>query len=247
MFPHHSTPLAVLGSAGASCIGLAEGFNHGTRQDHFFLGRKLSSSRLSVRKSKGTMFFIRRFRVDLEFLKSGLIPGQVRSTKRKSNRHQTLSFDNRTRPPRESQSMDSNDFGQRIKLQEVSDSDGSLAICEPDQFGLFDVQRIYFIHSLKPNARRGGHAHRELHQLIIAASGKFRLDLFRFGEAKSIMMDKPSEACYVPPWTWRDISDFSDTAVCLVLASETYSESDYIRDFSQFTTESQAVMQAGGS
>ena len=138
-------------------------------------------------------------------------------------------------------------FGHQIDLQNVSDTSGSLTICEPPLLGLFEIRRVYFLHSLAENARRGGHAHRRLHQLIIAASGSFTLDLTRFGVTKSILLNKPFRACYVPPWTWRDISEFSKDAVCLVLASETYFESDYIRDFGRFTRESELLVEAGKS
>ena len=136
-------------------------------------------------------------------------------------------------------------FGHQIDLQNVSDPSGSITICEPPLIGLFEVRRVYFLHNLSNEARRGGHAHRQLHQLIIAASGSFTLDLTRFGVNKSILLNDPSKACYVPPWTWRDISEFSGNSVCLVLASETYFESDYIRNFDQFTSESELLVNAG--
>lgn len=135
--------------------------------------------------------------------------------------------------------MNLHPFGEKIELQSVISDDGALTICEPFRIGLFDVKRVYFIHSMSSKAHRGGHAHRELHQLIIAATGRFVLNLEQFGKSKSVELESPNVACYVPPWTWRDITSFSDNAVCLVLASDHYSEGDYIRDFEEFTIESQ--------
>ena len=129
-------------------------------------------------------------------------------------------------------------WGQIVQLETVLSVDGALTVVEPPRISLFPIKRVYFIHSMSSDAQRGGHAHRALHQLIIAATGRFSLDLERSGKSKTILMDKPTFGCYVPPWTWRDITMFSRDAVCLVLASEVYIENDYIRDYEVFIEES---------
>lgn len=132
-------------------------------------------------------------------------------------------------------------WGQIVRLETVESGDGALTVVEPSRISLFPIKRVYFIHSMSSDAQRGGHAHRELHQLIIAATGQFSLDLERFGESKNILMDRPTFGCYVPPWTWRDITSFSNDAVCLVLASEVYDENDYIREYEVFIKESRGA------
>jgi len=121
-------------------------------------------------------------------------------------------------------------LGQALDLETFVVDSGSLTICEPSKIDGFAIKRVYFLHSLKEESERGSHAHRALHQLVIAASGSFTLALTRFGDQKIIEANSPNFAYYIPPLTWREIANFSPDAVCLVLASEVYAESDYIRD-----------------
>ena len=100
---------------------------------------------------------------------------------------------------------------------------------------LFNVQRIYFLHNVPDNEQRGGHAHINLSQLIIPVNGSFDI-LVDDGNTCSIihLNSNNNMALYFPPGIWRELSNFSFGSVCLVLASEKYSETDYIRDYQTF-------------
>ena len=126
------------------------------------------------------------------------------------------------------------EFGDPIELDHHSDESGQLTVCDPLKLLGMETKRIYFLHNLREGARRGGHAHLELHQLIVSVSGSFELHLTRGGQTKSLRVDNPNVAFYVPPLTWRELDNFSADAICLVIASEHFLESDYIRDKSVF-------------
>jgi len=106
----------------------------------------------------------------------------------------------------------------------------------------FEIKRIYFTHSVNPNMKRGGHAHWALNQMLIAAWGQVSLTLEKNDEVVDVLLDSPGSGVLITPVTWRDIT-FGPSAVLLVLASEPYNESDYIRDRASF----EAVLQVGGS
>ncbi len=120
-------------------------------------------------------------------------------------------------------------FGDEIPLESFRDQSGVLSIFEPSKIGGFEIKRVYFLHSLGGGSR-GGHAHRELHQVLIAVSGRLTLELINGGVRKVLTLDNPEVGTYIPPLTWRELSDFSTNTVCLVLASHEFSEADYIRD-----------------
>lgn len=126
-------------------------------------------------------------------------------------------------------------FGDRVALQTIPGADGLLTVFDSENFENFLVRRLYFLHSLSEGAERGGHAHLSLHQFFIAISGEFVIELTRLGEKRIIRANSPLEAIYVPPITWRVLRQFSKDATCLVLASESYDERDYVRDFRAFT------------
>lgn len=121
-------------------------------------------------------------------------------------------------------------FGHSISLESFPDQSGDLTVCEPLTSAGIEVKRVYFLHNLAEGSRRGGHAHRALHQLLIAVSGSFDLRLTHEGNEKVIHAKSASQAFYVPPMTWRELYNFSPDAICLVLASEFFSEDDYIRE-----------------
>ena len=98
----------------------------------------------------------------------------------------------------------------------------------------FDVRRVYYLYDIPGGEIRGGHAHKELHQLIIAVSGSFDITLDDGLNKKTVSLNRPYYGLYVTPGIWRNLSNFSSGAVCLVLASHAYDENDYIRDYSQF-------------
>lgn len=111
---------------------------------------------------------------------------------------------------------------------------GSLTVIEAGVNGLFAVERVYFLHSLAKDAVRGSHAHKKLHQLLIPVSGKFTVRTEKSGVHADFLMSSPATGLLIRPYTWRTLVDFSPGAVCMVLASHHYDESDYIRDYAEF-------------
>ena len=123
-----------------------------------------------------------------------------------------------------------------IKLPKRQDIRGSLTAIEAGKDIPFDIKRVYYLYDIPHGASRGSHAHRNLHQLFIAISGRFDLTLRDGLHEKHFHMDRPDQALYVAPMIWRDIDNFSPGAVCLVLASDPYDENDYIRDYADYVS-----------
>jgi len=98
----------------------------------------------------------------------------------------------------------------------------------------FDVKRVYYLYDVPGGEERGSHAHRDLSQLIIAASGSFTVTLDDGKCKRSFFLNRPYQGLYVKPGMWRDLGDFSSGAVCMVLASDVYIQEDYIRDYDEF-------------
>lgn len=98
----------------------------------------------------------------------------------------------------------------------------------------FEIKRVYYLYDVPGGETRGGHAHKELQQLIVAASGSFDVVLDDGKIKKTITLNRPNFGLYITPGIWRDLNNFSSGAVLLVLASQPYSEDDYIRDYNQF-------------
>lgn len=115
-----------------------------------------------------------------------------------------------------------------------SDRKGNLTVVENGNTLPFDVKRIYYLYDIPGGESRGSHAHRELEQLIIAASGSFTVTLDDGKDKRSFFLNRPYQGLLVKPGMWRDLGDFSSGAICLVLASDVYVEGDYIRDYSDF-------------
>ncbi|MCX6245342.1 MAG: FdtA/QdtA family cupin domain-containing protein [Bacteroidetes bacterium] len=99
----------------------------------------------------------------------------------------------------------------------------------------FNVERVYYLYDVPSGESRGGHAHKELQQLIVAASGSFEVILDDGREKKTVTLNWPNYGLLVVPGIWRELVNFSSGTICLVLASLRYSESDYIRDYNRFT------------
>ena len=115
-----------------------------------------------------------------------------------------------------------------------SDRKGNLSVVENGTTLPFDVKRVYYLYDVPGGENRGSHAHRNLEQLIVAASGSFRVTLDDGNVKRSFVLNRPYQGLYVKPGMWRDLEDFSSGAVCLVLASEIYNPEDYIRDYDEF-------------
>lgn len=115
-----------------------------------------------------------------------------------------------------------------------SDRKGNLTVIENGSTLPFDIKRVYYIYDVPGGESRGAHAHRELHQLIVAASGSFKVTLDDGNLKRTFFLNRPNQGLYVKPGLWRDLEDFSSGAVCMVLASEVYQAEDYIRDYGEF-------------
>jgi len=115
-----------------------------------------------------------------------------------------------------------------------SDRNGNISVVENNLTVPFEVKRTYYLYDVPGGESRGGHAHKYLSQLIIAASGSFTVTLDDGNVKRTFMLNRPYQGLYVVPGIWRTLDDFSSGAVCLVLASHVYDENDYIRDYNDF-------------
>lgn len=114
------------------------------------------------------------------------------------------------------------------------DERGQLVALEAMEDIPFRIKRVYYIYDTLPGVVRGKHAHRNLEQILVCVHGSCKVSLDDGCERKEILLDQPTLGLYISNDTWREMYDFSEGAVLLVLASEHYDESDYIRDYSQF-------------
>ena len=126
------------------------------------------------------------------------------------------------------------DVCRMISLPKITDPRGNLTFIEGDNHIPFDIQRVYYLYDVPGGAERGGHAHKDLHQLIIAMSGSFDVVLDDGREKKRIHLNRSYNGLYVCPMIWRELDNFSTGAVCMVLASSKYDEDDYFRDYGDF-------------
>ena len=120
-----------------------------------------------------------------------------------------------------------------IDIPKVHDERGSLAVIEKEVLP-FSIKRVYYLYDVPSDSYRGGHAHKEQESVIIALSGSFEVIIDDGKSRERIMLNKPTQGLYVPAYVWREIDNFSSGAVCLVLASTNYNESEYIRDYDTF-------------
>ena len=121
-----------------------------------------------------------------------------------------------------------------IELSKHHAPQGNISVVENNNDVPFEVKRVYYLYDVPGGESRGAHAHRDLEQLIIAASGSFRVTLDDGKCKRSFFLNRPYQGLYVKPGMWRDLEDFSSGAVCMVLASEVYQKEDYIRDYEEF-------------
>ena len=115
-----------------------------------------------------------------------------------------------------------------------SDRKGNITVVENNVDVPFDVCRVYYLYDVPAGENRGSHAHKNLRQLIIAASGSFTVTLDDGKVKRSFLLNRPYQGLLVVPGIWRDLTDFSSGSVCLVLASHEYDENDYIRNYDDF-------------
>lgn len=126
-----------------------------------------------------------------------------------------------------------------IELPRINDPRGNLTFVESNRHIPFAIQRVYYLYDVPGGAERGGHAHKALHQLIIAMSGSFDIHLDDGYSKKTVHMNRSYYGLYVCPMIWREMDNFSSGAVCMVLASDYYDEFDYYREYSPFISDAQ--------
>jgi hypothetical protein len=121
-----------------------------------------------------------------------------------------------------------------IDLPKISDPRGNLTFIEGGHHIPFDIQRVYYLYDVPGGAERGGHAHKELQQLIIAMSGSFDVVLDDGKQKRRVHLNRSYNGLYICPMIWRELDNFSSGSVCMVLASNMYDERDYYRDYDEF-------------
>lgn len=123
-----------------------------------------------------------------------------------------------------------------IELDKSHRNKGNLTVVENNKTIPFSVERVYYLYDVPGGESRGGHAHKALYQLIVAASGSFDVVLDDGLVKRRFTLNRPYQGLLVVPGIWRELENFSSGAVCLVLASLKYDENDYIRNYTDFIT-----------
>lgn len=119
-------------------------------------------------------------------------------------------------------------------LPKIQDNRGNLTFVEGKNHIPFDIKRIYYLYDVPSGSERGAHAHKDLFQVMIPIAGSFDITLDDGTEMKTFTLNRPNKPLFICPQMWRQLSNFSSGSVCLVLASEIYTEDDYIRDYDSF-------------
>ncbi|GIZ10483.1 FdtA/QdtA family cupin domain-containing protein [Flavobacterium sp. UMI-01] len=120
-----------------------------------------------------------------------------------------------------------------ISIPKIEDPRGNLSVIEKDNIP-FSIQRVYYLYDVPSGAERGGHAHKNLKEFLIALSGSFDVIVNDATSEETITLNKPNVGLLINQGIWRELKNFSAGSVCLVVASETFEEEDYIRDFDDF-------------
>jgi mannose-6-phosphate isomerase-like protein (cupin superfamily) len=120
-----------------------------------------------------------------------------------------------------------------LDIPTIADTRGNLAVIEKDILP-YQVKRVYYLFDVPSDSFRGGHAHKEQLEFLIALSGSFTVTIDNGKSKKSFLLNKPNKGLLLPTGIWRELEDFSSGAVCLVLSSGEFDEGDYIRDYQDF-------------
>lgn len=120
-----------------------------------------------------------------------------------------------------------------LDITKVHDTRGNLSVIQGDDIP-FDMKRVYYLYDIPSGGRRGGHSHKDQHELLVALSGSFDVILNDGKEQKTVTLNKPNVGLLIVKGIWRELENFSSGSVCLVLASGVFDEEDYIRDFEEY-------------
>ena len=121
-----------------------------------------------------------------------------------------------------------------VDLPKINEPRGNLTFIEGGRHIPFEIKRVYYLYDVPGGAERGGHAHKNLHQLIIAMSGSFDVILNDGTQQKRFHLNRSYSGMYICPMIWRELDNFSSGSVCMVLASNLYDEADYYRNYQEF-------------
>ena len=130
---------------------------------------------------------------------------------------------------------------QLIELEKNHNLKGNITVIENNRSIPFAIERVYYLYDVPGGETRGGHAHRSLYQLVVAASGSFDVILDDGKDHRVVTLNRPYQGLIVIPGIWRELVNFSSGSCCLVLASLRYDEKDYIRDYQEFLTFKQTL------
>ena len=125
-------------------------------------------------------------------------------------------------------------LGKIIELPRITDPRGNLTVAEANKNIPFDIKRGYWLYDVPGGECRGGHAHKQIKEILIAVSGSFHVTLDNGKEKQTFLLNHPYQGLLIDTKTWRTLDDFSSGAVCVVLASDFYDENDYIYDYNDF-------------
>jgi len=121
-----------------------------------------------------------------------------------------------------------------IELPKITDPRGNLTVAEANKNVPFDIKRTYWVYDVPGGECRGGHAHKQCLEFIVAVSGSFHVTLDNGKEKTTYLLNHPWQGLLVDTGVWRTLDDFSSGAVCMVLASEKFEEEDYIREYDDY-------------
>ena len=125
-------------------------------------------------------------------------------------------------------------LGKIIELPRITDPRGNLTVAEANKNIPFDIKRVYWLYDVPGGECRGGHAHKQIKEILIAVSGSFHVTLDNGKEKQTFLLNHPYQGLLIDTKTWRTLDDFSSGAVCVVLSSDFYDENDYIYDYNDF-------------
>ena len=121
-----------------------------------------------------------------------------------------------------------------MELPKIETNGGNITPIHPDKNVPFDIRRVFYSYDIPGGEARGAHAHKECHQLLVAASGSYEVVLDDGNNKRTILLNRPFWGLHIPPGIWASEQGFSSGSICLVLASHPYDEEDYIRDYNEF-------------